>query len=35
MEYRITDNGLNLIGKGLAWMGFWIGMGIALAGGRF
>ncbi len=22
--------GMNLIGKGLAWLGFWIGLGIAI-----
>ena len=30
MEYKITDEGLNMIGKGLAWLGFWIGLGMAL-----
>lgn len=31
MEYKITDKGLEHIGSGLAWLGFWIGLGILLA----
>ena len=27
---KITNEGLGYIGKGLAWGGFWIGLGISL-----
>ena len=27
-DYKYIENGLNLVGKGIAWAGFWIFLGM-------